>query len=411
MLRQSTNRLQNPYIDSQYRGPASFPQSNPGEDFQPDNIYVNMIFDNTTGAQPIPATIVNNFSVPVVNKPDDYYLAITRFDIPLSEIPLFICPIVPNQGDPDLTPFYIGIDYLGVKYPINVHFFSYQSVLNAPVQDKPYQVITPYYYMYSVQQFLDIINYALELAIVASGYPMTGLNMPYFYFDGSTELISLVYPAAFITGVNKPLIFLNTALQEWINGFTFQYRGPQPQFNDFYFELQNSLTNPSRYPGAENLFTPTTGFPVTYPLGSTGPLCPCGGTGTIVPYYYRITQEYKSINNQVAVKKIYITSTALPTIQEFTPPSASSSAAILPILADFVPNINNLSDTKSIAYYNPESQYRLVDLTSSTPIRVIDLQIQWVDQQNNVNPLYLPSRSQANVKFVFAKRTLYKSLK
>jgi len=426
------NKLQNFYrqqLESQIpsnpqgRTPSERPYPTSGDDSGPDNVYVNVIFDNTQGAVAKRAVTTTTTTVPIINKPDDYYCSIVRFDVPLSQIPLFICPIIPNQPDPDRTPFIIGIDYLGTKYPVELHYISYNQELQ-PVQNTPDMVVTAYYYMYSIQQFLDITNVALKTAMVNSGFNMAGLNYPYFYWDPTTELVHLVYPSAIITPTNKPLIFMNTALQQWIDGFSLTYRGVQTQGNDFYFNLYNTLLPVPPYPGAEDLFVPTTGYPVTYPagasgasgpvgqIGATGAECPCSGaSGPSVPYYFDIKQEYKSLNNQVALKKIYITSTGLPTIPEFTPGSQTASSSTLPILTDFVPNVNNLSDAKSVAYYFPQSQYRLIDMISSTPIQSFDLQILWVDQFNGIHTVYVPPRSQANVKLIFAKRTLFKSLK
>jgi len=388
--------------NAQFRSPATYQYAKPEDDTSVDQIYVNMSFNNSSNPVASVARTTSTFSVPLLDKTDDYYCAVLRFDIPLSEIPLFICPIIPNQGNANLTPFIIGIDYNGTKYPVNINFVSYEIPFNAPVQNQPTMVVTPYYYMYSIQQFLDIVNTYLKLAVTNSGFPMTGLNFPYFYWDPTTELVHLVFPTSFITSTNKPLIFMNTALQEWIAGFPVQYSGVQPQGNDYYLELYNALITPASYPGAEDLFSPVTQYPVTYPIGATG------ASG---PNYYNITQEYKTLNNQLALKRIYITSTGLPAVAEYTPTGESTSASTLPILTDFVPNINNISDAKSIAYYYPTSQYRLIDMTSSSPLRVIDLQILWVDNFNNVLPLYIPPRGQANIKLIFVKRTLFKSIK
>lgn len=383
---------------NQTRTPSIYPHAKPEMDNSADNVYVNVLFNNISGTSSIPASSLTTYSVPILDSPDNYYCSIVRFDIPLSRIPLFICPIIPNQVNPDLTPFIIGIDYLGVKYPVNIDYVSYSNYAT-PVQDKPYQVVTPYYYMSSVQQFLDIINTALKTAVNDSAFPMAGLNYPYFYFESGTELIKFVFPSQFITSVNVPLIFMNEMLYTWISGFSVERRYGSTVGNDYYLQLTNNLIAVnSPFPGVENLVAQTTTFPVTYPLSGSAK-------------YYVLTQEYKTINNNVAVKKIFVTSTSLPITPEFTPPASSgSSSSTLPIISDFIPNISSLADCNSVAFYYPVSQYKLVDMTSNTPIRYIDLRILWQDRYGNDNVLELPPGSQANVKLIFVKKTLYKSI-
>lgn len=383
---------------NQMRTPSIYPHAKPELDNSADNVYVNVLFNNISGTSSIPASSLTTYSVPILDSPDNYYCSIVRFDIPLSRIPLFICPIIPNQVNPDLTPFIIGIDYLGVKYPVNVDYVSYSDYAT-PVQDKTYQVVTPYYYMSSVQQFLDIINAALKTAVNDSAFPMAGLNYPYFYFESGTELIKFVFPSQFITSVNVPLIFMNEMLYTWISGFSVERIYGSTIGNDYYLQLTNNLIAAnSPFPGVENLVAQTTTFPVTYPLSGSAK-------------YYVLTQEYKTINNNVAVKKIFVTSTSLPITPEFTPPASSgSSSSTLPIISDFIPNISSLADCVSVAFYYPVSQYKLVDMTSNTPIRYIDLRILWQDRYGNDNVLELPPGSQANVKLIFVKKTLYKSI-
>jgi hypothetical protein len=80
----------------------------------------------------------------------------------------------------------------------------------------------------------------------------------------------------------------------------------------------------------------------------------------------------------------------------------------LPIITDFIPNINSPGESRSIAYYNPTSQYRLIDMVSDTPLQKINLKIYWVDISNNIYPLYVSVAQQASIKLAFIRKSLYK---
>ena len=81
-----------------------------------------------------------------------------------------------------------------------------------------------------------------------------------------------------------------------------------------------------------------------------------------------------------------------------------------PILTDFVPNISAAAgESRSIAYYVPTSQYRLVDLISTNPLQKIDIRIFWEDRDGNLYPLEISIFQQASLKLGFFKKSLYNS--
>ncbi len=64
----------------------------------PENIYYNVIFNHNhfNGETPTIAQYSFTNTIPVLDKPNDYYCSVIRFVIPLSEVPLYIFPIEPN---------------------------------------------------------------------------------------------------------------------------------------------------------------------------------------------------------------------------------------------------------------------------------------------------------------------------
>lgn len=372
-----------------------------------DNIYVNVTFnhDDTQGNVPTPAEYAVTKTLPILSKCDDYYCSVIRFDIPLNGIPLFIMPIVPNQADPDLTPLIIGITYLGVNYPVNIEYLP-DNILSPPLQNQTSQVITPYYFVFSFQNLINSINLALAEAVSLSGVKAVldaiPAKTPWFYFDPVTQLISLIVPTLFTDPAavpGKPLIYVNAQLSTYLEAFQKSQVGfNQPQGHDFVFILDfpsfpaPPFPSSNPYPQSDKAF---------YPIPVGGP-DPAG-----VYTYYKFTQEYPAMELWISLRKIVITTNSIPIISEYTPTNNSGISSTLPIITDFVPQIEMAGDSRSIAFYNPTSQYRLVDMKSSEQLNTIDLKVYWQDDASNLFPLLLTVFQQASVKLGFFKRSLY----
>src|SRR6266404_5056867 len=160
-----------------------------------DNKYVSISF--TARASDTNALITLDYNVtktqPIIERANEYYVTVIKFDIPLKSLPLAIMPIIPNQGNPNLSTLVVGIRSAGVNYLRNVIYVPTIN-LPPPVQNAPNQVITPYYYIYTYQNMISMINTALAGAFADSGLAGTA---PYYIYDSTTELISLIVSSSF----------------------------------------------------------------------------------------------------------------------------------------------------------------------------------------------------------------------
>lgn len=372
-----------------------------------DNIYLNVVIQNNgifADGEPNENPIIAEYNVtktlPILDKCSDYYCSVIRFDIPLQNIPLFIMPILPAtsfinpQPDPDLTPLIIGISYLGVDYPINIQYFA-DNTLPPPVQNVPgVQVITPYYYVYTYQNLITSINIALQTALITSGFPLAGAQAPYFYLNSATQLISLIVPDSFTIGANRPIIFVNATLFNYLETFRVSFLGyNQSNGKDFLFILDNP-TYPTYVQAVD-----VSGNPLSPPL-----VPPARSA------YWKYTQEYPVLNYWTSLRKIIIATNTIPVVNEYVPAQDNNSGITnsFPILTDFVPSLEFAGQSRSIAYYFPTSQYRLVDMINDNPLYKINIKIYWEDKKGNLFPLYIPILQQANIKLGFFRKTLYK---
>lgn len=378
-----------------------------------DNVYLNITFQgNPTITGPVLLEYNATKTTPLVDKASEYYASIVRFDIPLEALPVTICPIEPNQSNSNLTTLKIGINYAGLNYTQPIIFIPQNILAPPPIQNvSNFQVITPYYFVYTFDYMLTLINTALSAAWIASGIPalyMSPPNAPYFIFNSSTQIISLIVPSIFNSIAGSPLaslptIYINYDMLQYLDNFTFKVGNAM--FDNGVIFMISGLVNES------NGYTPY------------------GQTATNPPSYYELNQSFPGLGTWTSLRKILITSSTLPIVSEYVPsnvlsPSNSGSPpgivtqnqstsinSSMPVISDFVPQINRGEDARSIAYYLPTAQYKLVDMISDMPIYKVDLRVYWEDIYNNIYPLLIPNFQQANVKLAFIRKDLYKYTK
>jgi len=354
-----------------------------------DNIYVNVNFnhDDINSIIPQPAEYKVTKTIPIIEKCNDYYLSVVKFDLPLRDIPLYIFPVVPGSGFTNLAPMVIGIRTGGINFSVQLIYVP-DNNYTQPNQNNPsQQIITPYYFVYSYDNLIHAINAALSAAYIASGLSLLNHDFPYFYIDYKTQLINLVvdqrdFAPTATPAIPNPVplatIYINEYLQFYLTSFPYTYIGDN--LSGRAYELNLVVF------GAYNLQAPVGGFTANQKI---------------------FTQEYQTLNTWAALKRLLITTSSIPIISEYTPTNNSGISSTFPIISDFTPQLEFPGQTRSIAYYLPTSQYRLVDLKSSESLFTIDLRIYWVDIYNNIYPLTLSIFQQGSIKLGFFKKTLY----
>jgi hypothetical protein len=374
---------------------------------QTDNIYVNIQFShdppanyiNTPIGAPTNEAATNaNYSVtrtnPILDKCSDYYCSVVRFTIPLNNVPLMICPIIPNTNLLALankTPMVVNIHFGGIFYSANLQFLPEESGFPVPLQDQQDQVVTQYHYIFAYQTIINMFNQAFNVVWVISGLQgiFPTIRAPYVILDPATGLLSIIVPKCFVT-ITAPLVEIptlgqNIASTNYLGNFLFTINIPgQMNGNDQVYKFQEFGT-----------FYPPDAF--TYPI----PFTPA------TTDYYKFTQEYSSLLYWSSIRRIIFTTAGIPTEPE-TIPSINNNAS-QNILTDFIVDTTLVGDGRSIAYYIPSGQYRLIDLNSDTPLQKLDVRIFWEDLNNNIYPLGITVFQQASIKLLFTRKSLYKN--
>lgn len=357
---------------------------------QPDNVYLNLTINNpiendTIYPQNKVAIYDETLSQAVLTNSSNYYASIIRFSLPIDSVPLFVMPINSSLGqtNPNLTNLLIGID-TGVFPAFIPHdqFIIYKPAnnLNPPVlmastQFSFTQITDQYYFCYSIQLFVNMINTALALSFVAAGSPGGGVS-PYYVFDSKTQLMSIIVTAAFLgSGAH---IYMNAALKVYLDSFTFN-------------TINNINTGALRF---VHDFT-------ALPYGGTSP--------------YQFLEEYVSMDLWLDARKIIVTTNSIPIVLESSPTYTPSSfnpnglAAYSPIISDYILSFNNIADISSVITYVPSAQYRLTDLSSNQEINRIQLQFWWLSESGIQYPIYITPGQAITLKLYFGKKSIYKN--
>lgn len=345
-----------------------------------DNIYLNVVMnqDRTKGNIPTAATYNESLTIPLLDDCSKYYCSIIRFTIPLNDLPILVMPILNNQPNPNLTPLIFGIRFAGTNFPVNVVYVSLEPTLpptpgTGPIFFTPLQLSSTYYWIYTFTNVINMFNTALNTAMTNAG--LGAVASPFYSFDPVTQLFSLTITPAFVaTGAE---IFMNNEASNYLSSFNYRFYGyNQPQGRD----LSHILT----------------------------PLPTLNAAGT-----YIFTEDYNTIDLWFSLRKILITSNTIPVQQESSPAQSLSGVNTgvnnyIPIITDFVPQLEFSNQSRSIAYYVPLSQYRLVDMISEIPLNKINFNIYWQDKTGNIYPLLLSIFQQVDLKIAFIKKDMYK---
>lgn len=302
-------------------------------------------------------------SQPLIEHASNYYLAMDRFRIPMTNVPIFVYNPTPNYYTVELVYNSVGSGAIPLIYKPNVLL----------PQTSAY-----YYYVYSYQTMISMLNTALSTAFTTlSGLTTlpTGSVAPYFIIDNTTHIISLVCQKNFYEEtLTTPIqIYVNNALQKYVIGI--------PSSSN------NSYTN-----GRNVLFTITDNVNNVISASPSNLL--------------KMDSEYGAqtlINWNEAIGFV-ITSDTLPVNQEYLPILTGNILNTRPIVANF--DFINTSDmTKGfVAQYILQSPYKTLELIGNQPINTIDFTVYWYDNQNTFYPIYLKMDEAMSMRLIFTPK-------
>lgn len=387
--------------------------------YDPDTLYFNIRMTNTSTTNPFstPAQYESTSqNTPIIGDPSKYYVAVTDFSCPGESIPIGVARVEPNtndilQSNKMTSTIAVTVNTTGTEVMHSVALlFEPSTNAPAPVQNLPYQIITPYYYIYSYSQIINSINVALRKACKLAGIPENDLannQYPFFFIDYKLDLprIKLVISKELINTNTFLGISINNDLVNYLGGFQYDYNyNRDPVYLDFIFRppivietLDDDTNNTAIY---KPLISDSAGDPVAVEIDNAK--------------YFTFTQQNYLLPQWNCLSKIIIYTQSIPVRNQQTTSRTIDSPDIVnkyPILFSFTPDYETASQARNYIYYNAKENYTLTELLSNSPLTKIQISIAWVDHNGEVFPLYLNPYQSCNVQLGFFKKDLYKSIK
>jgi len=360
-----------------------------GNKYQPERVYYNMVIkpfeDIGTSEKSEPVIARQNIEQndSILENAGDYLLAINRFSIPCSLVPIQLADIQSGQNDPNLMRWSVSFNHneqIIQKYCIYV---NESNILPNPSPPNPKAIITPYYYIYNISTITNIINTAIQTCfsewVTTYGSPPDNIiEPPLLTYDIETQKFSFKYQEGY--ALNNFQFFMNNELGSYfVAQRKKQYDYGDPFGLDVQFLVQNLYNN------------------ITIEAGSPAKV------------YYTMTDEFRAIQYWYHFKSIVLTSNSMPIFAENIPQRVQgtiNSNGILnfsPIVVDFEPDNSDSANPRSIQQYNPV-QFRYIDMVGIGALKKINVQVYFSDQYLNLYPVYIQVHQLLTIKFMFQRK-------
>ncbi len=382
----------------------------------PTHTYIDLdIVNNSTNYQPQPVIFQQTNLSNIVDKIDDYYMSVVKWSFN-ANIPVIIPKMelnttgTPVENFDSNTSYYINIGY--GEFISNATFnnadaecviFQPENLYITTPKYKPVSQVdvnsNEYYYIYSVDNFLKMVNDAIELVFnkKKSQYPslLEKAVSPIFVWNVETETIKLIVSNEFIQGMNTETFYIsfNTDLYNLFDTFPskcLNFTNNPIYGNNFVFSINNM-----------------------YDYNSIQFNSPKGTTNYILLYTFN--QQSSSVPSWSPVSNIVFTTNSMainPEISGGTQylgqdlKNINAVQNVILSITDFtIPMQSGVEYSRALLYYIPSSEYRLIDGMSNSSLNRITMQIFWKDKLNFFHFVNLKQGANASVKIMFRKKS------
>jgi hypothetical protein len=390
-----------------------------------DHIYYGLIIkNNTTGwvVNPefgnvsaisdtiVPCLFSENRSNPYLNDPSEYNVTVPYFHIESNSFPLQIVqPIVgTTENEPESSGIFV-IEGFSTVYgglidsgdnepvPFNVWWIPPDTTSgitsikpSSPV--KISDINSPYFYNYSYQYFLDLLNNAIGYTIQSFLQPTP--TYPYFSYNPITNKFYFNAPIDWQSSTSAKIIYLNEQLFNLLAGlpsnFTFVANTAFGDNNAGYYYKLIIKANP----GMTNIIPQYSSF--TFPLSATS-------------NYIQMEQNYSSSQLWNPVTSIIIkarnlnvvnTLDASPVVYGLNPNPSVNNARVSNVLFEYP--VGRRADP--VIDYQPTAEYVLTNLLGINETSDLQLEVLWKDDFGNLHPFYIEVQSSFVMKLLFRKK-------
>lgn len=397
------------------------------KDTNPDKVYYDLTIsniNNDNGSNPVnspPLVFNEQRQNAIINNTGDYYLSIVRFQLDTTSLPVFI-PLIQNfeeqltnSSNPDVipanSPFTTASNVMSI-YSITIEDNNGQEVQsyiqwspqiqnvdvsapNPPTISNPLQRETEYYFCYSFEWFVDLVNVAIQDAISALTVPPATNPICFLSWNTTSNSASLYLDQANFSGATPVLkLYFNQALFTLFSSFPAYYYGSVGVTNGKNYQLfvNNTLQ------GLNTIL-----LPVTVVAPATQTTC------------IQLNQEWDTTQLWTPVSSIVFTTATFPIVPNRLSPSQTFFNGVLINLsteannANFAQVITDLASGdlcyKPSLLYEPTAQYRMIDMFGNTPLTNINIQVFWKTKLGTFVPFRLATGNSCSMKLLFTKKT------
>jgi hypothetical protein len=385
-------------------------KSNIGGTFDSDHIYYNITILNSDNGNTRPPEVIFNEirNSPYLSNPQDYYMSVVRFSLETPTLPVFIPQAQLGQTDPDKLIYSVTLSYQDAGSSVNyvqqtfltwVPQNAYEPIPKPPIE---FQDLTSnYYYCYSYQWFIDIVNRAfvtcfnaLNAQVIAAGRTLPSANPPIMEWDiPAFRGILNCDASGYDLNTDIPLspvkpikVFFNVPLYNLFSSFEAIHNGYDNITFGRAYQIRVRNVN-----------------------GLNFLLLPAGWTAL------QIYQEYATTPLWNPVQSLVFTTSLLPVVPELTSVpkvfgtdskffNVGNNSNITSVLTDFEVGLTTGAEYKPNVQYTPSAEYRLVDLFGNNPLSALEIRVYWKDSWGNLVPFTLNSGCTATVKLMFRKK-------
>lgn len=337
----------------------------------------------------------------ILDVSSDYYLAISRFTIPTSAIPILIPEIKPYPNT-DINETIYSFTMTYQNYTSGRVHLKFVPTNNStppypPTASFPFVNRTEYYYIYVYQPFIDMMNTTIQTAFnilnsnVPGGLPI-GSEPPYFIFDAENERINLISQIANYDQSNPLIIdpiylYANVTMYNFLDGIPATYYGTSASDGkNFRFIIKDNKNN---------LYEP--------PYSTITP-----------PEHYIMYQQYDALQNWNSLKSLQIVTSQMPVSKEYVPSLSAGRTQegitnTLGVMADYEIILQKGPEARTTVQFFQEGPYHLINLNSNNPLQKIDVQVFWTSSVGDRYLLKIPYGQALTIKMEFIRKATFTS--
>ena len=315
------------------------------------------------------------YSQNIVEKASDYNLAIDRFYVPLSSVPIFIFNNTQVTDINKVTTY----SYYSVELSYNGIYSGQTFIQYIPRSGSSVSADKFYYYVYGFGNFLEMINTTLSSAFTKlSGLVTlpTDSIAPHFEIDYTNYMLSFVGQSNFYdSSLASPItVYMNNPMQQFMSGIPSSYNGSFSNGRNIIFKFSNLYNNIITWSSSD---------------------------------YYKMNSEYgtQTLIRWNIAKGLVFTTDTIPVNTENLPATLNQSLLISRgILANFDFIYTSDAPKPFSAQYILQSPYKQITLINDTPINVLDITVYWYDMDNNLYDTFIYSGEALSMRLVFLRK-------